>query len=121
MRQQHTALQAIGREQLQLSCRFLTNGSSDPATYYGQGVKSVTHTATGKWKVTFYEQGKRAVGCALGLGLATPAAGTLSAVIDDEGTGGEISVTVSHFTSALADIAADADNWISVILDVEQA
>jgi len=121
MSQEKIPHRAVGVNRSVLCCRFWTNGSSAPATVYGKEVYSVAHTATGKWTITFNDGAKRVVGIATALGLATPAPNGLSAQIDNEGDGSRLAVVVSyHNGSALADIAANGDKWISVVVEVEQ-
>jgi hypothetical protein len=121
MRASHCDHQAIGVCRKVWSVRFWPNTASDPDadTIEGKGFTSVTHSATGQFLIKFTNPAYKVVGSHCGIGLATPAAAHLSVTFDNVGTNDPLEATLSHFTTALADIAADADNWLSLTVEVE--
>lgn len=100
---------------------FWTNADSNPATVVGSWISSVAHTATGVWTITMKEKFRGWVGLlgcdvslsmnALGLSIVQFGAMDL-----DAGTVIIRAATESGGTLAAADIAANANNFISVTL-----
>jgi hypothetical protein len=113
----------MGIEREVRSVRFRPDTAANPDTAYifGKGVASVTHAATGQWLVTFKDPAYKIVGFSTGVGLATPAAAHVSVTFANVGTNNALTATISHFTTALADIASDADNWLSLTVEVEMS
>jgi len=100
---------------------FWTNGSSAPTALVGSWISSVAHTATGVWTITMAEKFRGWVGLlgcdvslsmnALGLSIVQ-----FGAIDLDAGTVIIRAATESGGTLAAADIAANANNFISVTL-----
>ena len=122
-RASRTKLSACGLSRTVFAVRFWANGTSDPATIYGEGIDSVTFASTGKWLVTFTEAVRKVVGASVGIGLATPnVAHEESVIFDNEGTTSPLTATISYgVAGTLTNIAADADNWVSLIVQAEQS
>lgn len=117
---------AFGVRRTQYACRFKPDGATDPSTIYGHAVTSVTATTTGVWTIVFAHSVRRVVGIATSLGLIVSGrsanCNVLDVAIDNEGTSSPLTVVVTHYAGATATtIAADADNWISVIVEAEES
>lgn len=74
----------LNRGEFHLRGYFDTNESSNPTTYVGGGLTSVTRTAAGTFKLTFNTCAKRIVGAYFGFGNNTP--GQFQACIDLDGS-----------------------------------
>lgn len=100
---------------------FWTNAGSAPTSVVGSWISSVAHTATGVWTITMKEKYRGWIGLlgcdvslsmnALGLSIVQFGAMDL-----DAGTIIIRAATESGGTLAAADIAANANNFISVTL-----
>lgn len=103
---------------------FWTNAGSAPTTIVGNWISSVAHTATGVWTITMKEKYRGWIGLlgaqvslsmnALGLSIIQFGAMDL-----DAGTIIIRAATESGGTLAAADIAANANNFISVTLHLK--
>jgi hypothetical protein len=115
----HCNHRAMGVERAVWCVNFRPDTANDPTYVNGKGVVSVTHLATGQWTIKFTNAAYKIVGFSTGLGLGTPAVGSLSATFDNVGTNTPLEAVLSYVTSGAADIASGADNWISLIVEVE--
>ena len=119
-RTRRTPLRGFGVQRETRCVRFRPDTANAPTYINDDGsVASITHAATGQWLITFRDPAYRVCGHSEGLSLATPAAGHLSVTFANEGTSTALTATLSHFTTALADIASDANNWLSLTVEVE--
>jgi len=74
----------LNRGEVHVRGYFDTNESSDPTTYVGNGLASVTRTASGTFKLTLNTRFKRIIGVAFGFGANTP--GIFQACVDLDGS-----------------------------------
>ena len=116
-----TPQKTIGVNRSVWTVRFRPDTAANPTYIQGKAAFSVVHTATGQWTVTFRDAAYKVVGHSCGVSLATPAAAHMSVTFANEGTNTALTALVSHFTTALADIASDANNWISLTVEVENS
>lgn len=120
---QKQTLEGVHKNEVILTGGFYPNGSSTPATVVGAWISSVAHTATGVWTITIAER-YRAYALvsaivslrmnALGLsiiqfGAIDVSSGSVIVRVATEGAG----------TLVAADIAANANNFIDVMLVVK--
>ena len=115
-------IKAYGKVASLVMCEFWPDTANDPSTYrLDDEVTSVVHTATGQWTVQLRNQHRKVSVVGLVLGLATPGMNGLTAQVDNEGSATAPSVLVSYCSSGttLADIAADDDNRIALLLYIE--
>lgn len=109
-----------GVNMMLIPVRFKTNGTSDPATAYGDGVSSVVRSEQGIYKVTLADSISRVLAVLTAQGLATPATSSLSYKIDNESTDDPLEVLIA-IDDDDADLAANADNEISCLIVAEMA
>jgi hypothetical protein len=111
-------LQTIGHNRVILACSFLPAGSGAPTGLSGYGFASVVRAAAGVFTLTLSDSYYQLQGWSLCLMQA--AAGSLVAELRAESVSNATpTVTiavVNKATGADADIAANADNRISVML-----
>jgi len=120
-----TTVKALGVSRRLVTCRVWYNGTSNPASYYSKDVSSVVRNSQGNHTVTFRHKGLKVIGVASAVGLSAAVAGQGVIVqVDNEGSAtSTLAVTVLTHTAAAASVdpAANADNWFSVTLDVEDS
>ncbi len=111
-----------------LNGSFRPNGASacTAAQIRANWISSVAHTATGTYTITFKTEFKNltgllhaSVGLRMGSGALSQARG--GAIDLTNGTFVVYTFTEASDTTALADIAADADSWIDVSLHMQYA
>lgn len=102
-----------------LLIRIAPNGSSDPSIAEGEGAASVARTAAGRFTITLNDQWKvrpTIFATAEIVGNATDIYAQGGVYTAGSGTAGD-TVVVRTLTGATeTDVAADADNMISVLL-----
>lgn len=102
-----------------LLIRIAPNGSSDPSIAEGEGAASVARTAAGRFTITLNDQWKvrpTIFATAEIVGNATDIYAQGGVYTAGTGTSGD-TVVVRTLTGATeTDVAADADNMISVLL-----
>lgn len=91
--------QTLNRGEFHLRGYFDTNGASNPTVYVGNGVASVTRTASGVFKITFNTRAKRILGARFDFGHNTP--DTWSGCLDLNGS----DITATSTTGADAGYA----------------
>lgn len=109
---------------------FSTNAGSDPATTqipFGAGTAVVTRTGTGAYRVRFaagiWSSGARVIGRGAFLSAAAATgnrAHTGPTTFNADGTTDLVVITVDN-TGAAVDIAAAANNIVSVLVAVDEA
>lgn len=107
---------------------FIPNGSGTPAAsgIIGNWIDSVAHTSTGVWTVTIKEgfrgfQGITSKHLTLQFDTASPSLVQYGAIDLDAGTIVIRVYTESTGTLALADIAADPDNRIDILIHAKSS
>lgn len=111
-----TVVESPNRQQVLLCCGFFTNGASNPASFIGNLIQSVTRTGAGALTVTLKAQykGIDLFGRFAQLNMAAPSDSKVVLKAYDKTAG---TLTLETFTgAAAADIAAAADNFVSLLL-----
>lgn len=120
-----TAVKGNGVHLRMVTAKVAYNGTLSTVTARGSGVASATRASQGVHTVTFRDKGLRVVGVGSALGLSAAIAGAAVTVqIDNEGSATlplSVKVLTHCAASASFDPAADADNWFSVNLMVEES
>ncbi len=109
----------VGKDYVELSGSFLTNGSSDPATTYGDGF-TVVHAATGVWTVTLDFVFEQYVSAEASLHMATSESAVHSMMIGDKSITSQ-TFDIIHKTTVKADVAAAAANRIDFRVKVARS
>lgn len=111
------SLKTLGSDRVLLFGGFFTNGASDPATISGDWIASVTHTATGKYTLTFKDAITSLAAKFPDLSMSTPDgsyadAGPFTAATAT--TAATLKLETRNAGGTLADIAAATDNYVSI-------
>lgn len=112
---------SYGKDRKTIALRFFPNGTTDPLFEGDLDVESVEHSDTGVYAVTYRSSHYKVVGVSACVGLATPALHAVNVAVDNAGTASPLALVVTRLNAAgaAADDTADADTWISVVLEVE--
>ncbi len=123
----HNPVRGNGKERRSLAIRFFPNGAADPVTVYDphDDVLSVTRTGQSAYLVTLQYPVKRVLSMIPGVQLhaLADAAAQCGDTSGTEGTVNPLAVPVRLFAggAAAAEVAAHADNSVSLLLEVELA
>jgi len=112
---------SYGNDRKTIAVRFFPDSTTDPTFVGDYEIASVTHDTTGVYTVTCRSSHHKVLGVSVGLGLGTPALHAVVAEVGNAGTTSPLTVQVTRLgaTGAAADDTADADTWISVVVEVE--
>jgi hypothetical protein len=123
----HNPIRGNGKERRSIAIRFFPNGAANPVTVYDphSDVASVTRTGQSAYLVTLNYPVKRILSMlpAVQLAALADAGAQCGATSTTEGTVNNLAVPIRVFAggAAAAEIAANADNSISLDLEVELA
>jgi hypothetical protein len=124
----HSPVRGNGKERRSLAIRFFPNGAADPTVIYDRNsdLFSVTRSGQSAYLVTLNYPVKRIISMVPGVQLngAADAVAQCGATSATEGVAGtRLAVPIRVLTGAAAatEIAANADNSISLQLEVELA
>jgi hypothetical protein len=122
-RQKTVPVRGVGVQIKQLYCRFRPDTASDPSTIYGQGVLDVTHLTTGRWTVSFNEAALRCLAIIPGVEVSTSSNDyAITCTPSNEGTTTPLSIVVTNNVGGTpTDIASHTQNWISLVVVVEES
>ena len=112
---------SYGNDRKTIAVRFFPDSTTDPTFVGDYEIASVTRDGTGVYTVTCRSSHSKVLGVSVCLGLGTPALHAVVAEIDNDGTGAPLEVQVTRLDAEgnAADDTADADTWISLVVEVE--
>lgn len=115
------AHRSYGNDRKTIAVRFFPNTTTDPTFVGDYEIASVTHDTTGVYTVTCRSSHHKVLGVSVGLGLGTPALHAVVAKVGNAGTTSPLTVQVTRLDDKgnAANDTANADTWISVVVEVE--
>lgn len=114
-------LKTTARQIVCIAGSFPTNGNSNPASFKGAGIASVTRTATGTYKVTLTDKYPVLYSQNAHLAMGTPNGSVAAIEATDVASAKTVYIGTVDASGAAADIAAATSNVVSFQLFVGQS